>query len=276
MVATSDYDATARTFIVRAGDGSGPELARSAAPDVAAAVSLGRSPGTVVMLQRSASGHVLSEVPLTGGQPTILQRDDNAGAPLLDRITRQTIGVWENGEARFYDELLNKRVRDARAAFGDDRSRLVSYSQDLDRMVFHTEGPRNSGRFFLLDVVGRTASSIGPKRADVPADQVGAVRLVKFKASDGLAMDGVLTLPPGREAKGLPVVVMPHGGPIVGRDRVTFYWWAQAFASRGICGLSAQFPGHAGLRGSVPEGRRRAVGAQDANRSLRWAGRLGE
>ncbi len=46
-------------------------------------------------------------------------------------------------------------------------------------------------------------------------------------------MEGVLTLPPDKEGKNLPLVVMPHGGPIVVGDRARFDWWAQVFASRG-------------------------------------------
>jgi dipeptidyl aminopeptidase/acylaminoacyl peptidase len=66
--------------------------------------------------------------------------------------------------------------------------------------------------------------------------------MVSYKAADGLAMDGVLTLPPGRDPKGLPVVVLPHGGPSAD-NRVEFDWWAQAFASRGYAVFQPNFRG---------------------------------
>ena len=67
-----------------------------------------------------------------------------------------------------------------------------------------------------------------------------------FKAADGLEMDGVLTLPPGRAAKNLPLVVMPHGGPIDAFDRPGFNYWAQAFASRGYAVFQPNYRGSGG------------------------------
>jgi dipeptidyl aminopeptidase/acylaminoacyl peptidase len=39
------------------------------------------------------------------------------------------------------------------------------------------------------------------------------VKLVTYKARDGLPIEAVVTTPKGREARKLPVIVMPHGGP---------------------------------------------------------------
>ena len=52
----------------------------------------------------------------------------------------------------------------------------------------------------------------------------------------------IQTLPPGREAKDLPLVMLPHGGPQA-HDEEGFDWWAQAFASRGYAVLQPNFRG---------------------------------
>ena len=70
--------------------------------------------------------------------------------------------------------------------------------------------------------------------------------MVSYRASDGLELDGVLTLPPGREAKGLPLVLLPHGGPIGIRDQPGFDWMAQAFASRGYAVFQPNYRGSGG------------------------------
>ena len=49
-------------------------------------------------------------------------------------------------------------------------------------------------------------------------------------------------------AKGLPLVVLPHGGPGA-RDDPGFDWWAQALASRGYAVLQPQFRGSTGFGG---------------------------
>jgi dipeptidyl aminopeptidase/acylaminoacyl peptidase len=55
-------------------------------------------------------------------------------------------------------------------------------------------------------------------------------------------MDGILTLPFDREAKNLPVIMLPHGGPWA-HDTEGFDWWAQAFASRGYAVFQPNFRG---------------------------------
>ena len=45
------------------------------------------------------------------------------------------------------------------------------------------------------------------------ADQLAPMKPIEYKSRDGLTIHGYLTLPVGREAKNLPVVVNPHGGP---------------------------------------------------------------
>ena len=74
---------------------------------------------------------------------------------------------------------------------------------------------------------------------------VGPVSMLAYRAADGLERHGVLTLPPGKPAKGLPLVVLPHGGPEA-RDYPGFDWWAQAFASRGYAVFQPNFRGSSG------------------------------
>jgi dipeptidyl aminopeptidase/acylaminoacyl peptidase len=71
------------------------------------------------------------------------------------------------------------------------------------------------------------------------------MKMVGYAAADGLKMEGVLTLPPGRPAKALPAVILPHGGPRY-HDTVGFDWIAQAFASRGYAVFQPNFRGSTG------------------------------
>jgi dipeptidyl aminopeptidase/acylaminoacyl peptidase len=60
-----------------------------------------------------------------------------------------------------------------------------------------------------------------------------------------LKIPGYITLPPGREAKHLPMVVMPHGGPD-DRDSIRFNWLAQFLANRGYVVLQPNYRGSFG------------------------------
>jgi dipeptidyl aminopeptidase/acylaminoacyl peptidase len=86
----------------------------------------------------------------------------------------------------------------------------------------------------------------------------GILPNITFDSSQpGNALEGVLTLPPGKTGWNLPLVVMPHGGPLNARDQIGFNWWAQAFASRGYAVFQ---PNYRGSDGHGSEFRRAAVG----------------
>jgi dipeptidyl aminopeptidase/acylaminoacyl peptidase len=112
-------------------------------------------------------------------------------------------------------------------------------------LIIQTDGGDDSGTYWLADMAKHSVESIGQAYPDVKAADVGSVRVVDWKAADGLELHGVLTLPPGRPAHGLPVVVFPHGGPQA-RDYPGFDWWAQAFASRGYAVFQPNFRGSDG------------------------------
>jgi dipeptidyl aminopeptidase/acylaminoacyl peptidase len=72
------------------------------------------------------------------------------------------------------------------------------------------------------------------------------VKAIKYPARDGTSIPAYLTLPPGKEdAKGLPAIVLPHGGPH-SRDEWGFDWLPQYFANRGFAVLQPNFRGSTG------------------------------
>src|SRR3546814_2704839 len=73
---------------------------------------------------------------------------------------------------------------------------------------------------------------------------MGERRYIRFKASDGMELDGYLTLPAGVQSPDkLPMVLLPHGGPHVEGDRWAFDNDAQFLASRGYLVLQVNFRG---------------------------------
>jgi dipeptidyl aminopeptidase/acylaminoacyl peptidase len=56
----------------------------------------------------------------------------------------------------------------------------------------------------------------------------------------------VLTVPAGRDARGLPLILMPHGGPYA-RDDEEWDWWAQFLADRGYAVLQPNYRGSSGF-----------------------------
>lgn len=209
-------------------------------------LGLGRTPTTLLTQEHTKSGgDKVLEYPIDGGAPTSLFEDLAIESYRRDPATGVLIGVEkaDAGGPLFFDSTLQARALAARKPFAGRRTRLASYSSDLGQQIIHTEGDHDSGTYWLVDLVGHRADIIDNAYPLVPEGEIGPSAWFDYKAGDGLALRGVLTLPPHRAAKALPLVVLPHGGPIAGGDEPGFDWWAQALASRGYAVLQPNFRG---------------------------------
>ncbi|MCJ2182292.1 alpha/beta fold hydrolase [Novosphingobium sp. 1949] len=188
------------------------------------------------------------EVPLAGGTPSEFLEGVDVERLYIDRTSNLLLGyrkMGEKPETVMYDPVLQAKLAMIFRAFPDRNVRLMDWTGNFNQVVLRTDGNKDSGTWFFVDVPGRRADPVGDEHAAIPASEVGAISEVDYAAQDGLKLDGVLTLPPGREAKGLPLVVLPHGGPHAA-DEVGFDWWAQAFASRGYAVFQPNFRGSTG------------------------------
>ena len=70
----------------------------------------------------------------------------------------------------------------------------------------------------------------------------GETRVIHWASSDGMAVEGILVLPPGRDRGPCPLIVDPHGGPHGGRD-LAFRAECQYFAAEGFAVFSPNFRG---------------------------------
>jgi dipeptidyl aminopeptidase/acylaminoacyl peptidase len=142
-----------------------------------------------------------------------------------------------------------KEARLAKAiagAFPDQHAYATSYTRDGKLGLVHVYSDRNSGEFYLFDLEKMRATFLGATREWMDPAQMAQVRPIELKARDGTALHGYLTLPHGREAKDLPLVMNPHGGPHGERDIWAFDEEAQLLASRGYAVLQLNFRGSGG------------------------------
>jgi dipeptidyl aminopeptidase/acylaminoacyl peptidase len=207
---------------------------------------LGRSSDTLLVYNPDPTVEALQVVPLAGG-PTAPAGSDAAGL-LFDRASQLWIGKVIQGDVPktvLFSEQAQAKLDSALKAFSKYNVSLVSYDAKFDHLIVFTDGGDDSGTYWLVDGVKHSAESIGQAYPEVKEADVGPFRIFDWKAQDGLEEHGVLTLPPGRPAHGLPVVVLPHGGPQQ-RDYLGFDWWAEAFASRGYAVFQPNFRGSEG------------------------------
>ncbi|HYG26225.1 MAG TPA: S9 family peptidase, partial [Caulobacteraceae bacterium] len=249
VLATLDFDKRSGDWRLKGGKHGEPVAQGSHPYGGVEILGQGRTAGTVIYtLTEQDETERWMEVPLAGGGAVeILAEEELAGA-LFDPRSGLLVGYLREGampEPVFFDKGRQAKVAATRKAFPGLNMRLASWNEAFDRLIVHTNGVGDSGTWWTVDLRSGKAEDIGASYPAIKSGDVGPMKMVSYKAADGLEMEGVLTLPPGREARNLPLVVFPHGGPQA-RDYATFDWWAQAFASRGYAVFQPNFRGSSG------------------------------
>ncbi|HZX29212.1 MAG TPA: alpha/beta fold hydrolase, partial [Telluria sp.] len=100
--------------------------------------------------------------------------------------------------------------------------------------------------YLLFNTETQKFNRIGETRPGIRPQVMGKRSLVHIPARDGLELPAWLTLPAGRAASKLPLVVLVHGGPFT---RGGYWHWeaqSQFLASRGYAVLEPEFRGSTG------------------------------
>lgn len=189
-------------------------------------------------------------------------------------LKTQTMGqpIFENPDVDLDDVFYNSITGEVSAVeYQDDRSRVfwlepamktlqtridkalpdsvniaVGWSADEKKTLVWSASAADPGRYFLLDRATSQMHAVIEPYPDIDPDQLAPVKPVRFQARDGLGLRGYLTLPRGREAKGLPLIVLPHGGPFA-RDDWEYDPFVQFLANRGYAVLQPEFRGSTGF-----------------------------
>lgn len=168
---------------------------------------------------------------------------------VTDPTGKELLGVrYTDTRARteWFEPVMSKAQRDLDAAFGPDgAAQIVSISGDGQRLVVHAGSGSDPGAYYVMNLGSRSLSRIGRVYPGLQDFDLAQVRTLRYPARDGLSIEAVLTLPAGREARGLPLIVMPHGGPAA-RDAESFDWWAQFLAHLGYAVIQPNYRGSSG------------------------------
>ncbi|MGA0607625.1 alpha/beta hydrolase family protein [Phenylobacterium sp. VNQ135] len=175
-------------------------------------------------------------------------------SPIFDPVTGRWIGhyalVGDEDRYVFFDPRDARVWKAVQAAFPEDRVEPVSWSDDRQKIIVLCDSPTMGPAYALVDLASKKATWLGAQFTELKEADISPKQAIRYKAADGLELTGYLTLPRGRAAKNLPLVVFPHGGPAA-RDTPGFDWWAQGMASRGYAVLQVNFRGSDGLGGDL-------------------------
>lgn len=152
----------------------------------------------------------------------------------------------ERPELLAVDAGFGALVRSVDAALPDTVNRFVSISDDERRMLVLASSDRDPGSYYLLDRAHARLRFYAARMPWISPQAMAAQTPVTIAARDGVRLHGYLTLPPGRDAARLPLILRPHGGPYGIRDRWAFDRHVQFLASRGYAVLQINYRGSGG------------------------------
>lgn len=162
---------------------------------------------------------------------------------------RRVVGfsyATERRQAEITDPRLRTMAASLSRALGGRQIYFVDASADESSYLLWAGSDTDAGTYYLFSPATRQLRPLLAERPQLAGVTLATVRPITYPAADGTQIPGYLTLPPGRtDARGLPAIVMPHGGPSA-RDEWGFDWLAQNFAQAGYAVLQPNYRGSAG------------------------------
>lgn len=188
---------------------------------------------------------------------------------------KQLLGVWLAGSSSTV-VWLDPALADVQAAVDKSvpgrRARIVSLNDDRSRMLIVIDREDTPGALYFFDVNGEKMQRVALLNEKLGAAPLNPVKMITYKARDGLEIEAVLTLPKGRVAKDLPAIILPHGGPWA-QDTLDYDYLAQFIASRGYAVIQPNFRGSTGYGSAFTakgEGQLGLAMQDDLSDALAW------
>ncbi len=159
-------------------------------------------------------------------------------------LTGITYTTWKT-EREFLDAAAEQRYRWLKQRLGDNEIAVTSRSKDETKFIVRTYSDRTLGAYYYYDATDNLLEKIADVSPWLKEEAMAEMKPITYESRDGLTLHAYLTLPTDAEAKKLPVVVNPHGGPWA-RDRWGFNPEVQFLANRGYAVLQINFRGSTG------------------------------
>ncbi len=222
---------------------------------------------------------IVSWDPQSNERRTVLRDEIADPARIIHRPgTQVPVGALFMGttpRTRFFDETSEdaRLYRSLETALGAPVY-ITSSTRNGSTVLVESWSGRNPGDFYLYDTLGKRARHLISRSDWIDPAQSADVRAITLQARDGRPLHGFLTVPPGVPMRALPMVVVPHGGPIGVLDDGTYSTETQMLAAAGYAVLQVNFRGSAGYGRAHAQAARKQWGSamqDDVTDATRWA-----
>lgn len=150
---------------------------------------------------------------------------------------RRIVGVTyatEKRHAVFFDPVLKELSASLSNALPSHPAvNFVDSSLDEQKLLLWAGSDVDPGHYYLFDKQTHQLKELLLQRYGLEKVRLAPLKPITYSARDGAEVPGYLTLPVNVSAKGLPAIVMPHGGPGA-RDEWGFDWLCNSSRARAM------------------------------------------
>jgi dipeptidyl aminopeptidase/acylaminoacyl peptidase len=219
----------------------------------------------VVLLAANGLSHqAVWAIPLDGSPAKLIAADPNADITNVytDPYTGAIIGIYVSKsvlDVQWLEPRAQLRQDVLQRAFPGRRVHIFGWTEDETKTLVSVETPSSPPIYYIVDFTTHRADIVAEEYPALAGIPLGEVKEISYKARDGTAIPGYLTMPAAKPSGPIPLVVLPHGGP-QSRDYLEFNWLTQFLASRGYAVLQPQFRGSTGFGDAFREAGNRQWG----------------
>src|SRR5689334_12173044 len=188
----------------------------------------------------------------TTGKEEVVESDPlkhvDFGNASFSEVTDDLIATsYDDERVRIYwkDKNFEADYKELQKQLPGKQINFGSSTKDEKLWIIYANSDTDPGSTYLFDRSTKKLTLQYQSRDKLNRAYLAPMKAVKYPSSDGLEIPAYLTLPKGVEAKNLPAVILPHGGPWY-RDTWGYNAFAQFLANRGYAVLEPNFRGSTG------------------------------
>jgi len=183
----------------------------------------------------------------TTGKEELVESDPmkrvDFGNAMFSEVSDELIATtYDDERERIYwkDKKFEADYKNLQKQLPGKEISFASSTTDEKLYIVAANADTDPGSTYLFDRSTRKLTLQYQLRDKLNRAYLAPMKPVKYPSSDGLEIPAYLTLPKGVEARNLPAVIVPHGGPW-GRDSWGYSSLAQFLANRGYAVLQPNF-----------------------------------
>ena len=152
--------------------------------------------------------------------------------------------TWKK-EKHFLDDSVKLLYNNLDKLLPKTETRIIDRDNAESVFLVRTFTDRNPGSYYLYFADQQKIKKLSDFNSAIKEAEMCEMRPVRFITRDSINMQGYLTLPLHQKAENLPVVVLPHDGP-VRRDLWGYNPEVQFLANRGYAVFQVNYRGSTG------------------------------